>query len=81
MISLELNNNYIRKISDNGSWFLNDWREITKNQLSDGVKVLSDSQVEIELEGNIILLTVDNLTINGLGFTYSDSLKNYIING
>lgn len=81
MLVLEKNNNYIRKTSDIGSWFLNDWREITKVQLEDGLLIISDKQIQVELEGNIILLNVDYLTIDGLNFTDSESLKNYIING
>ena len=81
MLVLEKKNNYIRKTSDIGSWFLNDWREITKVQLEDGLLIISDKQIQVELEGNIILLNVDYLTIDGLNFTDSESLKNYIING
>lgn len=81
MLVLEKKDNYIRKTSDIGSWFLNDWREITKVQLEDGFLIISDKQIQVELEGNIILLNVDYLTIDGLNFTDSESLKNYIING
>jgi hypothetical protein len=81
MLVLEKKDNYIRKTSDIGSWFLNDWREITKVQLVDGFLIISDKQIQVELEGNIILLNVDYLTIDGLNFTDSESLKNYIING
>jgi hypothetical protein len=80
MLVLEKKDNYIRKTSDIGSWFLNDWREITKVQLEDGVLIISDKQIQVELEGNIILLNVDYLTIDDLNFTDSESLKNYIIN-
>jgi hypothetical protein len=81
MLILEKKNNYIRKTSEIGSWFLNDWREITTTQIEGGFFIISDKQIQVELEGNVILFNVDYLIIDGLDFTDSESLKNYIING
>ncbi len=81
MLILEKKNNYIRKTSEIGSWFLNDWREITTTQIEGGFFIISDKQIQVELDGNVILFNVDYLIIDGLDFTDSESLKNYIING
>lgn len=81
MLLLEKNNNYIRKISNIGPWFLTEWREITKTQIEDGALIIGDTQLHIEIEGNIMLFDTNYLTIDGVQFNDSLSLKNYIING
>lgn len=81
MIILEKRGNMIRKLSEDGSWFLRDFREITNYDLVDGVQKISDLDLHVELEGNLFLLNVNNLIIDSLSFNDSEELKNYLLNG
>lgn len=81
MISLEKNGNSIRDISESPNWFLKDWRLITNENLENGLRIVSDLDLQIEIEGNIFLFNVNDLLVNELNFTTSDDLKNYLLNG
>lgn len=81
MIELEKNGNMIRSLSEDSYWYIKEFRQITNQNLVDGFQIIGDKDLHIELEGNVFLFNVDNLTIGGLTFNNSQELKNYLLNG
>lgn len=81
MITLEKNGNSIRDVSESCNWFLKDWRSITSESFENGFRVVSEVDLQIEIEGNILVFSVVDLLVDGLSFTTSDDLKNYLLNG
>ena len=80
-MTLEKNGNSIRDVSESGNWFLKDWRSITNEIFENGFRVISEVDLQIEIEGNIFLFNVNYLLVDGLSFTTSEDLKNYLLNG
>ena len=80
-MTLEKNRNSIRDVSESGNWFLKDWRSITNEIFENGFRVISEVDLQIEIEGNIFLFNVNYLLVDGLSFTTSEDLKNYLLNG
>ena len=81
MLTLEKNGNSIRDVSEPGNWFLEDWRLITGESLEGGFRVISELDLQIEIEGNIFLFNVNYLLVDGVSFSTSEDLKNYLLNG
>jgi hypothetical protein len=81
MMTLEKNGNSIRDVSESGNWFLKDWRLITNESFENGFRVVSEVDLQIEIEGNIFVFSVVDLLVDGLSFTTSENLKNYLLNG
>jgi len=79
MITLEKNGNRVRKTSQEGPWFLEEWREITSTQLDSGCVVMDSRYIQIEIEENIIVFDYESIEIDGQSFTDVDTLKNYLI--
>ncbi len=80
-MTLEKNGNSIRDVSESGNWFLKDWRPITNEIFENGFRVISEVDLQIEIEGNILVFSVVDLLVDGLSFTTSNDLKNYLLNG
>lgn len=80
-MTLEKNGNSIRDVSESGNWFLKDWRLITNESFENGFRVVSEVDLQIEIEGNIFVFSVVDLLVDGLSFTTSENLKNYLLNG
>ncbi len=81
MLILEKNENNIRAVGELTSWFLKDWRPITNEIFENGFRVVSEVDLQIEIEGNVFIFSVTDLLVDGISFSTSEDLKNYLLNG
>lgn len=80
MLELETDSQRIRKTNTDGPWFLIEWRTFTNHHIP-FVDILDSDSILVELEGNIIRLNINDVTINGEIFIDVEQIKNYLLNG